>query len=163
MLPRHVIDENKAWEQTAAFHLERHIRHWLKEMARPDVTLVKLGRRLTHRFKTRHVVNCEKEFKIDKVHLSSDGYEQVCQKVPAWLLGRSAASVVAHPGPSRSLQVLWLVVLVDTVEHDDSKSNHINHINLAQKLMLFIFICALIMFSGRKRHLRGGQCCVCRM
>ncbi|XP_043199138.1 uncharacterized protein LOC122368890, partial [Amphibalanus amphitrite] len=68
-LPRFVHDAGRPWERTAAYHLERHISHWLREMARPDISQVELGRRLTHRVKKRHVVNSAKEFNRDGLHL----------------------------------------------------------------------------------------------
>ncbi|KAF0304028.1 hypothetical protein FJT64_024070 [Amphibalanus amphitrite] len=69
-LPRFVHDAGRPWERTAAYHLERHISHWLREMARPDISQVELGRRLTHRVKKRHVVNSAKEFNRDGLHLT---------------------------------------------------------------------------------------------
>ncbi|KAF0297733.1 hypothetical protein FJT64_004824 [Amphibalanus amphitrite] len=67
----------RPWERTAADHLERPISHWLREMARPDISQVELGRRLTHPVQKRHVVNSAKELNRDGLHLSEHGYHKV--------------------------------------------------------------------------------------
>lgn len=85
-LPRFVKDAGKPWERTAAYHLERHIGYWIRDMGAPNVSQVELGRRLTHRVKKRHVVNNSKEFQSDGLHISTHGYKKISAKVPEWLL-----------------------------------------------------------------------------
>ena len=85
-LPRFATDAGKPWERTAAYHLERHVGHWISDLGMPNVSQVDLGRRLTHRVKKRHVVNSSKEFRSDGLHLSEYGYHKISAKVPEWLL-----------------------------------------------------------------------------
>ena len=63
------------WEQTAAFHLERRLKHQLP----PRVQFVPLGRQLTRKMNNIRSLNagCAEWFRPDHTHLSPAGYERV--------------------------------------------------------------------------------------
>ncbi|KAF0307133.1 hypothetical protein FJT64_021480 [Amphibalanus amphitrite] len=73
------------WETTAAYHLERRLKHCLP----PSVRLIPLGRQLLRRSGRRHCVvpACASYFRSDGVHLSAEGYGRVADalQLPIWL------------------------------------------------------------------------------
>ena len=81
-LPRR-MDLSRPWEQTPAYHLERHIRTFIAEL--DDVCLLQLGRLLCTRKRSRHLVQDVDYFLQDGVHLSRRGYDRLLPRFPSWL------------------------------------------------------------------------------
>ena len=73
------------WEQTAAFHLERRLRHGLPKQVR----FIPLGRQLTRKEHNRHAITpgCLPWYQPDRTHLSPAGYEKLQDSLefPIWI------------------------------------------------------------------------------
>ena len=83
-LPRFYVDRLWAWEDTAAYLLDRKV----CEAAHVG-EFVSLGKSLTKKLCRKHVLvdDCERWFLQDGIHLSPSGYAKVSQveKFPQWL------------------------------------------------------------------------------
>ena len=85
-LPRYRFDRDKTWTQTPAYLGERCLRHCLTGYE--GVTVENLGRTLTvTRGKCKALVpSVRMYFSEDLIHLSSQGYRKVMDKMPEWLV-----------------------------------------------------------------------------